>query len=169
MTRIFLLFLLIVTFQIAPRGQLSVTEYTPAQRAALQECILKNPNYKFIPDTWFDEDTLKSARNDWGFGKNFKPYYQIGDFNRDGLRDFAVILLTGKNTEDPKSGMHVIVFNGVRGNRYRVAHMENEDFNTEAFIRFNGKRLYVGVMETDSVGCFVPAGRGYIVEPCGSN
>lgn len=169
MKRIFLLLLLSFTATAAPGAQRSVTEYTPAQRAALQEFISKNTGYQFIPDTWFEEDTLKAARNEWGFGENFKPYYQVGDFNRDGLRDFAVILLTGKNAEDPKSGMHVVVFNGVRGDKYRVAHVEHEDFNTATFISIGGKRLYVGVMETDSAGCFIPAGRGYIVEPCRSN
>lgn len=169
MKHLFLLPLLFLAAPTAPRAQRSVTEYTPAQRAALQEFISKNPDYQFIPDTWFEEDTLKAARNEWGFGKNFKPYYQVGDFNRDGLRDFAVILLTGKHADDPKSGMHVVVFNGVRVNKYRVAHVEYEDFNTATFISVGGKRLYVGIMETDSAGCFVPAGRGYIVEPCGNN
>lgn len=169
MKHTFLLLLLIFSATPSLRAQRSVTEYTPGQRAALQEFITKNPGYQFIPDTWFEEATLKAARNEWGFGKNFKPYYQVGDFNRDGLRDFAVILITGKHADDPKSGMHVVVFNGASGNKYRVAHIEHEDFNTATFISIGGKRLYVGIMETDSAGCFVPAGRGYIVEPCGSN
>lgn len=147
-------------------AQRSVSEYTPAQRAALQEFISKNSTYQFIPETWFDENTLATARKDWGFGKNFRPYYQASDFNGDRLPDFAVILLTGKSTSDPNSGMHVVVFNGVRGGRYRQAHIEHEDFSTALFINTARKRLHVGVMETDSLGCFVPAGRGYIVEPC---
>ena len=158
--------LLLLAIPTAAMAQRSVSEYTPAQRAAIQSFIAKNPTYQFIPETWFEEETLLAARNEWGFGKNFKPYYQAGDFNHDRIRDFAVVLLTGKNTNDPNSGMHVVVFNGVRGNTYRVAHIEREEFNTALFINIGGKQLYVGVMETDSTGCFVPAGRGYIVEPC---
>jgi hypothetical protein len=30
-------------------------------------------------------------RKDWG--KDFNPYYSIGDFNRDGKYDFAVLLV----------------------------------------------------------------------------
>ncbi len=159
--------LLLFATPIASMAQRSVTEYTPAQRAALQAFIDKNPSYQFIPETWFEEDTLKAARIEWGFGRNFKPYYQTGDFNRDGIRDFAVILLTGKNVNDPNSGMHVVVFNGAKGGKYRVAHIEHEEFSTAVFISTNRNKLYVGVMETDSAECFVPAGRGYIVEPCG--
>jgi hypothetical protein len=160
--------LLILMISIPAKAQESVAEYTSAERSALQEFIEKNRSYRFIPETWFDEETLRAARIEWGFGKNFKPYYQTGDFNRDGLRDFAVVLLTGKSVNDPKNRLHVVVFNGVKGGGYRVAHIEHEEFSTEMFIKADKNRLHVGVMETDSTGCFVRAGRGYIVEPCGN-
>lgn len=163
----YLLAFLLVVLAPPVLAQKSVTEYTPAQRAALQAFIAKNPKYRFIPETWFEAETLTAARAEWGFGRNFKPYYQNGDFNRDGLRDFAVILLSGKNADDPDNGMHVVVFNGAKGGLYRVAHVEHEDFSTALFISVSRHTLYVGIMETDSAGCFVPAGRGYIVEPCG--
>lgn len=156
----------VLSLSLPTVAQRSVTEYTPAQRAALQEFISKTPGYQFIPETWVEEDTLRAARIEWGFGRHFKPYYQVGDFNRDRLPDFAVILLTGKTVDDPNSGLHVVIFNGVKGGRYRVAHVEHEDFSTATFINIGSGRLYVGVFETDSAGCFVPAGRGYIVEPC---
>jgi hypothetical protein len=166
MKRIFFVLLLLV-MPIVALAQRSVSEYTPAQRAALQSFISRNPSYQFIPETRFDAETLSAARNQWGFGRNFKPYYQTGDFNRDGRGDFAVILLSGRNVDDPNRGLHVVVFNGVQGNTYRVAHIEREEFSTALFINTRRNRLHVGIMETDSVGCFVPAGRGYIVEPCG--
>ena len=159
---------LVLSLSTAPVSQRSVTEYTPAQRAALQAFIEKNSAYRFIPETWFEEASLKAARSESVFGKSFKPYYQTGDFNRDGKRDFAVILLTGKNVSDPTSGMHVVVFNGSKGGSFRVAHIEHEDYSTALFIGVDRNTLYVCVMETDSTGCFVPAGRGYIVEPCGA-
>lgn len=160
---------LLFSVPVAVAAQRSVREYTPGQRAALQEFIEKHPQYQyqFIPDTWFDATTLSAARNEWGFGKAFKPYYQTGDFNRDGMQDFAVILLTGENIEGPARGMHVVIFNGERGNKYRVAHVEREEFSPALFIKKAGNELFVGIMETDSAGCFVPDGRGYIVEPCG--
>jgi hypothetical protein len=164
----YLFILVVLSISTTSMAQKSVTEYTSAQRAALQAFIAKNPAHRFIPEAWFDESTLKAARNEWGFGKTFKPYYQAEDFNRDGKQDFAVILLTGANVNDRNSKMHVVVFNGVKGGGYRVAHVEHEDFSTALFISVIRKSLYVGVMETDSAGRFVPAGRGYIVEPCGN-
>jgi hypothetical protein len=168
MKRICLLLTALILCSSSVLDQKSVTEYTPTQRAALQAFIDKQPSYQFIPETWFDEDTLKHARSDWGFGKDFKPYFQIGDFNRDGLRDFAAILVTGEDASDPKSRMHVVIFNGMKGGKYRVAHVEHEEFSNAQFIATNRNKLYVGIMETDSTGCFVSAGRGYIVEPCGN-
>ncbi|MGH9901199.1 MAG: hypothetical protein ACRD68_05090 [Pyrinomonadaceae bacterium] len=164
-------YLLALSFLVFPptaTAQKSMSEYTSAQRAALQSFIAKNPAYRFIPEAWFEEETLKAARSEWGFGKNFKPYYQTGDFNRDGIRDFAVILLTGKNVNDPDRRMHVVVFNGAKGGKYRVARIQHEEFSTAVFISTNRNKLYVGVMETDSAGCFVPDGRGYKVIPCGN-
>jgi hypothetical protein len=158
--------ILLVALPFTVVAQKSVTEYPSAQRAALQSFIAKNPKYRFMPEASFDEKTLKAARTEWGFGINFKPYYQTGDFNRDGARDFAVVLLTGKDASDPDSGMHVVVFNGVKAGNYRVAHIEREDFSTALFINAKRNVLHVGVMETDSAGCFVPVGRGYSVKPC---
>lgn len=63
--------------------------------------------------------------------------------------------------------MSVIIFNGATGGAYRVAHVDQEDFSTALFISVKQNTVYVGVMETDSSGCFVAAGRDYIVEPCG--
>lgn len=161
----FTLLILVISASVT-MPQRSVTEYTPAQRAALQAFLARNPTYQFIPETLFDAETLSSARNEWGFGRNFRPYYQTGDFNRDGRQDFAVVLLTGRNAADSNRRMHVVIFNGARGNTYRVAHIEHEEFSTALFISTNRRGLYVGVMETDSTGCFRTAGRGYIVEPC---
>ena len=129
--------------------------------------MIKIPLINLFLKLGLTKTLLKAARNEWGFGKTFKPYYQTGDFNRDGKRDFAVMLLTGKNTEDPNSGMHVVIFNQVSGNKYKKAHVEHEEFSTALFINTEKNKLYVGVMETDSSGCFVPTKRGYIVEPCG--
>lgn len=161
--------LVLLATPMVAMAQRSVSEYTPAHRAAFRSFISRNPSYEFIPETRFDTRTLSAARNEWGFGRNFKPYYQTGDFNRDGRRDFALVLLVaGRNSNSRNNGMRVVIFNGVRGNRYRVAHIERVDYSTALFINTNRNGLHVGVMETDSTGCFAPAGRGYTVEPCGN-
>ena len=58
----YIITLLLLALPIIAMAQKSVTEYPPAQRAALQAFIDSNPSYQFIPETWFDEDTLRAAR-----------------------------------------------------------------------------------------------------------
>lgn len=150
-----------------PRGSLS--SYTVGQRSALQSFLAANPKCRFLPEGSFNAETLEAARKQWGFGNDFTPYYQVGDFNKDGKLDFAVVLLSGKSTSDPESGMHIVIFNGVAEDKYEAVHVEREAFNEALFIRSMDTGLYTGIMETGAAGCFVPAGTGYIVEPCGSD
>ena len=60
--RLVIVIFYLLTVALTATAQRSVTEYTPAQRAALQEFISKNPGYQFIPETWVEEDTLRAAR-----------------------------------------------------------------------------------------------------------
>ena len=155
---------LIAVLALVPEAsaQRSVREYTAAQRASLQEYLSAHPDDGFIPETWFDEETLRYARDEWGFGRAFKPYYQRADFSEDGRMDFAVVLLNGRTNT-----LRIVVFDQVAGDTYRVAHIEDlGEFHDAAFISRTGRRLVYGVMETDECGTFVPAGRGYLVEAC---
>lgn len=80
------------------------------QRVALQNFISTHNQYHFIPETWFDEATLKAIRYEWEFGKKYNPYFQSNDFNKDGIKDFAVILLNRNN----QNYAAVVVFNGLK-------------------------------------------------------
>jgi len=143
-------------------AQMSVTELTTAQRNSLQEFLSANSQLRFIPETWFDEENLRYARYRWGLGRDFRPYYQSVDFNGDGKMDFALILLNSRMRQ-----LSIVVFNQIPGNTYRVAHIENVgEFHSSLFITHNRGRLMYGVLETSICGIFIPAGRGYIVEPC---
>jgi hypothetical protein len=143
--------------------QRSTTEFTNMQRVTLQKFISTHNQYHFIPETWFDEATLKAIRYEWGFGKKYKPYFQSNDFNKDGIKDFAVILLNSNK----QNFAVVVVFNGLKNGTYKFAHLEKEEFQSELGLSFQGKQLNVLVFETCNMGCFIPAGKGYIVEPCG--
>lgn len=146
-------------------SQKSVMDLSPVHRAAVQKYIDRNKSNSFLPETWFERDTLKAARSQWGFGAKFRPYYQVGDFNRDKRQDFAVILLVGKSAGSPKGGMNIVIFNGGKGG-YEVAHIDREPASTALYLRFNNQ-LHAGIMETDSVWRFVRAGKGYITDPVG--
>lgn len=156
-----LLILLLFTTSIS-KAQLSVSELTESQRNSLQIFLSQNSQYQFIPETWFDEDNLRYARFRWGFGRNFRPYYQRGDFNGDQKMDFAMLLL---NTS--RRSLHVVVFNQIPGLTYRVVHNEDVgEFHSSLFISQGGGRLFYGVLETEICGSFFPTRNGYIVEAC---
>ncbi len=144
-------------------AQKSTTEYSSAQRIAIQQFIAGHEEYSFIPETWFDASTLKAVRFEWGFGAKYKPYYQVGDFNKDGIKDFAVILI---NQNSSAQSCAAVVFNGILGSKYRLAHLEIEPWQEALGLTLQNKQLNILTFETDNAGCFIPAGKGYIVEPC---
>jgi hypothetical protein len=150
-------------------GQKSMNDLTARQRAALQRFLAQHPEYRFMPESAFAPDTLRAAREEWDFGKAFRPYYRAGDFNADGLPDFAVILSSDAKAGDPGSTMHAVIFNGIKGSGYRVAHIESLESSPALFLGESAGGLYAGVMETDAALCFTPSGNGYVGTACGQD
>lgn len=98
------------------------------------------------------------------FGYAFRPYYIVGDFNRDRIKDFAVIV----RNDDRLS---VLIFNGRPKTSFILAL--RRDFNTPitSFLSFTSEkrpRLAFGVFESDADSIiFTPTkpGTGYRVMP----
>ncbi len=104
------------------------------------------------------------------------PYYRVGDFNRDGKQDFALIL--AKDTppkEDPdldedhrfQYELSVVIFNGLRGGRYKAVFVKETTAPLVSFIAMTEEKrskLYFAISETDSGFVMTPAGQGYISE-----
>jgi len=153
-------------------GQKSATELAPAHAAALETYLSANKTLTFRQEHNLSDEYLKSV-HEW-FGKRFKPNYAVGDFNRDKIRDFAVLLYregksepsgaSGENNEHtPDYPLRLVVFNGEKRG-FRVAYTTDLMGPHAAFIRFD-KQLYYGIFETDSdTFILAPAGRGYIME-----
>lgn len=57
---------------------------------ALKRFLTIQKQYQFMSEKKIDKDYLKQMRE--SFGKPIAPYYRAGDFNRDGIEDFAMIL-----------------------------------------------------------------------------
>lgn len=161
----YILVVLVLLSSFSVEAQQSIQDYPPAQKQALEAFLASHPDYQFKSEVAFDAKTLKAAREEWGFGKSFKPYYQSGDFNRDGIQDFAAVLDMKKGG---KKEAYVLIFNGTKDHQYRVAYNAKEDSAPALFISSSKKGLFVSVMETDSAGCFVSKGEGYQVKPCGN-
>lgn len=181
-----LLLLLLCFFVMSSNGQTSVGSLKPAHAAALEEYLSTHPKngfrQEYVLDV-LDPEYLKEIRK--SFRKGFMPSYAKGDFNRDGVEDFA-LLLTRKGesvendiklqTHNPDYPLTLVVFNGVKRSAkslrsrvqsapiFKVAHTTDLMGPPAAFINFDGT-LYYGVFESDAdTFILAPAGKGYIIE-----
>lgn len=156
-------------------GQKSVSELKPAHATALESYLRTNDGLLFRQEHNVNDEYLRSVRK-W-MGKNFQPNYAVGDFNRDGIKDFAVLLYRPGKPEyngpegegdpvtehNPDYPLRLVVFNGKKAG-FRVAFSTDVMGPHAAFIRFE-KGLYYGVFESDAdTFILAPAGKGYIVE-----
>ncbi|PYS74567.1 MAG: hypothetical protein DMF69_01465 [Acidobacteria bacterium] len=156
-------------------AQKSVSELPPSQTAVLQQFLTEHKGLEFLSETVTDKSILKDMRKT--FGVNFRPFYRAGDFNHDGVADFAMILAKeGGPTGDQGEGiaethrklydMTVVIFNGV-GKTYRPAFIKTTKAPRACFLNTTNekrKRLTFGVYETDDGFVMTPAGKVYIIE-----
>ena len=175
MKRVAVSILFLFSFPNIVTAQKSVSELAPSHASALQEFLTRHPDLDFMSEKAIDQDYLKSMRQ--FLGARLMPYYHKGDFNGDGRQDFALILAREGPLEDQGTGIAgthryrypitIVVFNGVKGGRYRAAFVKNYSAPLVCFLNTTGgrkKRLYFGVFETDEAFGMMPVGRGYIVE-----
>ena len=151
-------------------AQKSVSGLLPVHAAALEQYLSANKDLTFRQEYNLDDEYLKSV-HEW-MGKTFKPNYAAGDFNRDRIKDFAVLLYRKgacvENDLAPEQHnrdcpLRLVVFNGLRKG-FRVAYMDDLIGPPAAFIRFD-KKLYYAVFESDADTFILsPAGKGYIME-----
>jgi hypothetical protein len=170
---------LIISFMLylAPKvsAQKSVSELSPAHASALQQFLTKHDGLEFLSETVTEQSILKDMRKN--FGIHFRPFYRVGDFNRDGVQDFALILAkeggpTGDNGPDISEThrylyeVTIVIFNGVRGS-YKPVFVKTTKAPLVCFLNMTyekKKRLTFGVYETDEGFILTPAGKGYIIE-----
>jgi hypothetical protein len=157
-------------------GQRRIAELDPRHAAALKAFLSSNKNYGFLSEDVLGPKYLKEMRKSF---RAIRPYYNTGDYNADGVIDFAIILSRKGERKDKGEGMaathrydhpiSVVIFNGDRRGRFKKVFIEDIEaplvcfLNTDTFKR--KKKLYFGVFETDSdTRIFSPSGKGYIVK-----
>ena len=143
------------------QAQKSINNLPSAHRAVLAKYLKEHRAYRFATEDRFDAETLKYMRRE---PKGQLPYYISGDFNRDGRKDFAVVVVKpGKpNVNDEKSSM-LLIFNGAKKG-YKLAHTEAQLFNDADYLEFDKGEIGWLTAESDS-GMYISWRKGkYIRE-----
>ncbi|MGH9424984.1 MAG: hypothetical protein ACRD2L_01565, partial [Terriglobia bacterium] len=98
-------------------------------------------------------------------GRNYQPYYAVGDFNRDGREDFAVAFVNDRKRQRKFS---FAIFNGPFGKGSVPAYIDEAvDISQMGFV-YGGKGsdLLLGEFESDYCVIFKPRGKSYRGKPC---
>lgn len=136
----------------------------------LKKFLQAHPKLAFIKESEFDKDSLEWLRNNVSAGKAFCPFHLINDFNRDGKKDFAVLLKGVNNPKFQYQQISLVVFNGIGEGQFRVAYFDvvDEEAHTPLAYFINvpnwGKGLYYSLFETDAGQALTPKGQGYKTE-----
>jgi hypothetical protein len=170
-----LLLILMLAFSFSVFGQKTISELKPAHASALKLFLSKNKDYSFLSEKAFDADTLRQYRKD--FGKHLIPYYRVGDFNRDGISDFALVLSRkgGRTINTGEAGspyefnrpLAVVIFNGAKNGTFRNAFIEKVDKPLVSFLSWTPQSkepLSFAVYATDDYFMMKPVSSGYVVE-----
>jgi len=164
-------FIFVLPFAIL--GQKSVSELKPAHAIALRDFLDSNSEYSFLSEVVYDHEYLKDLRKIKG--KNYKPYYMVGDFNQDKILDFAILLKKeGKPVFENQSEPHdysypmaLVIFTGNKNGTFRKAFLKNETMPYVMFLDWTvekQKRLFYAMDGGLGGTALTPVGKGFIAE-----
>ena len=100
----------------------------------------------------------------WKPVRDYHPYVVTGDFNGDGMEDFAVVVVDPRKQE---KNFALIVFNGPLNSSTQSPAFIESGMDLKYTGLFYGPprpkpyRLLLGPFHSDSGGLLVPHGRGY--------
>jgi hypothetical protein len=142
---------------------------TAQEQKVLESWLAHHPEYRATTDEDCDcaEDIQQMKAGSGGVWKpvpDYHPYAATGDFNGDGVEDFAVAVID-RSKQDKKFAL--VVFNGpFKAETAAPAFLET-GLDLSGCGLFYGPprpkpyRLLVGRFESDSGSLLIPHGRGY--------
>lgn len=141
----------------------NTTDYIPLeQRAVLSQWLKNNPTFRVATDADCQcaesiEELRKGSGGVWKANLNYHPYYASGDFNSDGEKDFAVVLI------DNKEKMRLVIFNGPISPGITPAYQSTKYTGALFFgpPRQKPYRLVVGDFGSEG-GILKPKGKSYV-------
>ena len=160
-----LLVVLDVTAVAQPRD--AATYLRPEHRAIVDEWLKSRPDLRLATDADnTNKDGLAAMRKERG--RNYHPYYAVGDFNGDKKEDFAVFLVRKKKSKWP---FVFAIFNGPLTKGSKPAYLTDDDI-ADGGVTYSAQnparrgRLLFGTFETDNCVIVLPRGRSYTTRPC---
>jgi hypothetical protein len=104
-------------------------------------------------------------------GRDYHPYYAVGDFNGDGREDFAVALIEIEESGERAIQKFIVaVFNAPFSSRRTEPSFKKENLNLRDGGLFFGApkskpfRLSIGLFSNDSGLTLMPRGRSYLAK-----
>jgi len=142
---------------------------TAQEQKVLQNWLAHHPEYRIATDEDCDcADDIRQMKAGWdGAWKpvpDYHPYTATGDFNGDGVEDFAVVVIERSKQEN---NFALVVFNGpFKSETASPAFMQSGlDLKYQGLFygppRPKPYRLLLGRFESDSGVVLIPHGRGY--------
>jgi hypothetical protein len=145
---------------------------TPREQKVIDVWLSKHPAYRAATDADCDcQEDIQQMKLGYG-GKwtpypDYHPYAVTGDFNGDGAKDFAVVVIDRSKSE---KNFTLLIFNGPFGSKIvSPAYIESGlDLRGQGMSfgppRPKPYRIVVGPFESDNTSILVPAGHSYKVQ-----
>ena len=142
---------------------------TAQEQTVLKGWLAQHPQYRLATDKDCDcAGDIEQMKT--GYGgltkpvRDYHPYVATGDFNGDGVEDFAVVLLDHTKKE---KNFALVVFNGPFKSETLSPAFVQSDMDLKYSGLFYGPprpkpyRLLLGPFESDSGALLIPHGRSY--------
>jgi hypothetical protein len=141
----------------------------PQEQKVLERWLQKYPDLRVATEADCDcvESIQRMKAGSGGVWKpvpDYNPYVATGDFNGDGVRDFAVVVVIKSKTKD---NFTLAVFNGPVAEKSDAPafYQPNLDLRHQGLFfglpRPKPYRLVVGPFESDNARILVPKGTSY--------
>ncbi len=160
--------LLAVLFQVNEAQQRNAASHLrPQHMEVVERWLARKPGLRLATEAdCTNKEGLAFIRKEEG--RNYHPYYAVGDFNGDGKEDFAVAFVKMRKSKWPFT---VAIFNGpIAGNSVPAFTTDDDLRSGGIFYKPKAKpregRLIVGVFESDDCVILRPRGKTYLTKDC---